>query len=265
LSTFCVDLYPFFGPNDPNGPHTPDASRIFYSSNAQRMTTDAGRDGRIGWVMAQCFLEIWGPREMSPDGIVTALPGAYIHWRTPTLAEMRWQVWEGLRLGVKGVFFYTLLGEAEGNLQAKPPKDANLQPILVKKATRVGYSGLLDRRGDSTPQGNEMFTLFRKLAPHKALLATLSPSSTPWVAAEGGAQIGSFFDRSTGERYAVVVNPDFSARQVVTLTNATGVRGLVDVLSAKNLKLTSRGRADSKLGTKIHLEAGDGALLKIEH
>ena len=23
LTTFCVDLYPFFGPNDPNGPHTP--------------------------------------------------------------------------------------------------------------------------------------------------------------------------------------------------------------------------------------------------
>jgi len=30
----CVDLYPFFGPDDPNGPHTDAASQSFLRRNA---------------------------------------------------------------------------------------------------------------------------------------------------------------------------------------------------------------------------------------
>lgn len=264
LTTFCTDLYPFFGPNDPNGPHTPDASRFFYSSHVKRMVEDAGKDRRVGWVMPQCFADIWGPTEMTPDGAVNALPGAYIHWRTPALAEMRWQIWEGLRLGVKGVFFFVLLGVGKDDPKAKPPEDAYLRPILVKEKTRVGYDALLDRRGDPTPQGDEMFMLFRKLAPHKALLGKLTPSSTSWVVAEGGARFGSFVDSGTGERYAIAVNPDFSATQVVTLTATVGTRGLVDVLTGKSLELTPPGRPGGNIGTKILLEAGDGMLLKLD-
>lgn len=265
LTTFCVDLYPFFGPNDPNGSHTPDASRHFYSSNVQRMVEDAGKDGRVGWVMPQCFIEIWGPTEMTPDGIVTALPGAYIHWRTPTLAEMRWQTWEGIRLGAKGVFYFVLLSVGKDDPKVKPPEDAYLGPILVKEATQVGYDALLDRRGNPTPQGSEMFMLFRKLARHKALLGRLIPSNTQWVAAEGGARIGCFVDDSTGERYAVAVNPDFGATQAVTLTATMGTRGLMDVLTGKSLELMPLGRADGSRGTTIRLEAGDGVLLKLEN
>ncbi|MEI6339014.1 MAG: hypothetical protein WCQ57_10590, partial [Verrucomicrobiota bacterium] len=165
FTIFCTDLYPFFGPNNPSGPHTPAASRNYYSDKIQRMVNDAGKDGRTGWVMPMCFSDIWGPREMAQDGMETALPGAFVHWRTPTLAEMRWQIWEGLRLGVKGEFFFSLLGETEGNPKAEPPKDPQLQPILTKEATPVGYSALLDRRGHPTPQFTEMSILFRKLAP----------------------------------------------------------------------------------------------------
>ena len=264
LTTFCIDLYPFFGPNDPNGPHTPDASRDFYSNNIQRMVKDAGKDGRVGWVMPMCFADIWGPWEMKSDSFAIALPGAYIHWRTPTLAEMRWQIWEGLRLGAKGVFFYVLLGEVEGDPNDKRSDDPSLQEVLVKKATRVGYSGLLDRRGDPTPQFSEMSMLFCKLAPHKALLRRLTPSDTPWIAADGGAQSGNFLDSGTSDRYAIVVNPDFSATQVVTLTAAVDTHDLVDMLTGKSLKLKRFTGAGGNIRIEIGLKAGDGVLLKIK-
>jgi hypothetical protein len=264
LTTFCIDLYPFCGPNDPNGPQPPTASgsRDFYSKNIQRMVKDAGKDGRVGWVFAMCFAEIWGPKEMKPDGFVSALPGAYVHWRTPTLAEMRWQIWEGLRLGVKGLLFYVLLGEAEGDPNAKLPDDPSLRSVLAKTIAPVGYSGLLDRKGDPTPQCNEMSMLFRKLAPHKALLRKLTPNSTQWLAAEGGTQIGSFVDSVTGERYAVAVNPDFSTTQTVTLTVAADTHDLVDMFTGKSLKLQRLTGAGGGFRTKISLKAGDGVLLK---
>ena len=109
--------------------------------------------------MPQCYNEIWGPREMTPDGSVTALPGEYLHWRhadarRDTLADLG-----GPQDLAKGVFFFVLLGEGKDDPKAKPPEDANLQPILVKEATPVGFSGLLDRKGNPTPQCNEMSML----------------------------------------------------------------------------------------------------------
>jgi hypothetical protein len=263
LTTFCVDLYPFFGPNDPNGPHTPDASRGFYSSHLQQIVKDAGRDGRTGWVMPMCFNEIWGPKAMDPEGLVRALPGAYIHWRTPTRAEMRWQIWEGLRLGAKGIFFYTLLGEADGEPDAKPPEDPALQSVLVKEATPVGHSGLLGRRGEPNPLCDEMSMLFGKLALHKALLRRLSPTDTQWIAADGGAQVGSFIDNSARDRYAIVVNPDFGATQVVKLAAPAGTEFLTDLLAGKRLPLKASENTVGNSMIEIRLKAGDGVLLKV--
>jgi hypothetical protein len=263
LTTFCVDVYPFFGPNDPNGPNTPAASRGFYTANVRRMVEAAGRDGRAGWVMPQCFVEIWGPRDMTPGGVFTALPGAYVHWRTPTPAEMRWQIWEGLRLGVKGMFFFVLLGQGEGHPKDKAPEDAYLRPVLVKEPTRVGYDALLDATGNPTPEGSEAFALFQKLAPHKALLRRLVPTGSPWLTADGGAQVGCYRDPGTGERYAVVVNPDFAAAHDVTLTPAQGTRGIADVLAGTRVGLTPSPTGGGSQA-KIRLQAGDGSLLKIE-
>ena len=260
LTTFCVDLYAFFGPNSPNGPNTPATSRDFYSNNLQQMVKNAGRDDRVGWVVPMCFCDIWGPWEMRPDGFETALPGAYVHWRTPTDAEMRWQIWEGLRLGAKGVFFYVLFGDTQGDPHAKPSDEPTIQAVLVKKATPVGYSSLLDARGNPTPQLSEMSSLFRKLAPHKALLRRLAPSGTPWITAEGGAQVGSLIDSSTSDRYAIVVNPDFDATRTVTLCIAAGTQDLMDMLTGKSLTLKKAG---DSLTAEIGLKAGDGVLLKI--
>jgi hypothetical protein len=184
------------------------------------------------------------------------------------MAEMRWQIWEGLRLNVKGMFFFVLLSQGQGYPKAKLPEEedpgnAYLRPILVKTATRVGCDALLDPKGNPTPEGSKMFTLYHKLTPHKSLLWALTLSNTPWVTADGGTQISSLVDSTTGKQYAIAVNPDFGAAHVVTLTTTMNTRGLMDVLASTRLKLAPLGTGGT-FGTKIRLEAGDGVMLKIE-
>jgi len=263
LTTFCVDLYPFFGPKDPNGPHTPQASRNFYTHNLQRMVEPAGRDGRVGWVMPMCFADVWGPWEMADDGSTVALPGAYIHWRTPTLAEMRWQIWEGLRNGVKGVLFYVLLGVPKGRPDAKPVEQEALKPVLAKERIPIGFDALLDFRGRPTPQFREVAFLFRALDPHRPLLRRLAPTQVEWVASGKDAQVGNFTDPTTGQPVAVVVNPDFEAAREVELVVGTGVKKVVDVLTGKELKLEPLGWAGGNFRIGLRLDAGAGALLQL--
>ena len=59
MPVVCVDLYPFFGPNDPNGPHTDGASRSFFRRNALKMIDAIGDRNTVGWVMGMCFSDIW--------------------------------------------------------------------------------------------------------------------------------------------------------------------------------------------------------------
>jgi len=70
-----TDLYPFFGPNDPNGPHTDEASQWFFRSNAAAMIQAIANKPVVGWIMGQSFTEIWGPREFDDRGHLIGLPG----------------------------------------------------------------------------------------------------------------------------------------------------------------------------------------------
>jgi len=263
LTTFCVDLYPFFGPGNPNGPHTPEASKNFYSFNIQRMVEEAGRDGRVGWVMPQCFNEIWGPWEIRSSGIAVALPQSFIHWRTPTLGEIRWQIWEGLRAGAKGIIFFVLLGPDQGNPKARPVSDAALKPILVEKATSVGYPALLDHKGRPTYQFNLMTAIFRRLIPHKLVILRLTPTSAEWLTPGKDARVGHFIDPRTQQRYAVVVNSDMAEAHIIEVIVGPGAHAVADVLQGEPLEMKSLGWTGGGFRIHLPLHAGEGALLKI--
>ncbi len=264
LSTFCVDVYPFFAEGNSNGPHTPVASRGYYSVNIQRMVEDAGRDGRTGWIMGQCYNEIWGPSEMKPNGEFVALPGAFVNWQSPTVPEMRWQIWEGLRLGVKGVVFFLLLGLGGGNPSAPPLQPSESTPNILKEQKLVGYPSLLNYKGSPTPQFREMSSVYRSLAKHCDLLRRLAPVTTQWIAADCGGTIGNFTDPKSGKNYAVVVNNDFDHPKTITLTAAMGVKSVRNLLTGKSIPLTPLGWAGGNFGLDITLPAGGGALLEVE-
>ena len=103
IPVVCVDLYPFFGPNDPNGPHTDAASKGFFRRNAMKMLDAIGDRPAVGWVMGMCFSDIWDPRRYDDNGHLIGLSDSYLHWRCPTLPEMRWQVWESFRWARRGL------------------------------------------------------------------------------------------------------------------------------------------------------------------
>ncbi len=264
IKTFCVDVYPFFADSNPNGPHTPVASRGYYSVNIQRMVEDAGRDGRVGWVMPQCYSEIAGPTEMKPNGEFIALPGAFVNWRSPTVPEMRWQIWEGLRLGAKGVVFFLLLGTGSGNPSAPPLTPSESMANILKEKKLVGYPSLLNYKGRPTPQFRETSSVYRSLAKHSDLLRRLSPVTTQWIAADTNGTIGNFTDPKTGKNYAVVVNSDFDRPKTITLTAAMGVKSVRNLLTGKGIPLTPLGWAGGNFGLGITLPAGGGALLEVE-
>lgn len=268
LSTFCIDVYPFFGPLAPSGPHTPEASQNYYSSNVLKTVAAAGQDGRTSWVMGQSYAEVHGPWKRDKDGNVVAAPGSFINWRMPTPAEMRWQMWEGLRAGVKGIIFFPLFIGYQGDLPvAAAPTDPIFERALVKEPTPVGQLALLDNKGGLTPQFKTMSSTFRALVPHKALLRRLMPSSSQWLSAGKSAQIGNFVDPETKSEYAVVVNPDLVAAQTVSVivSPKPGVLKpvVMDVLRKTPVKLEGMGWAGGNFRITISLQAGEGVLLKL--
>ena len=100
--------YPFGHARDPNLPNTPRASRDFF----RRVTASLGRQCEIRGItffaMPGAFQDIWGHWYWSEEMTVVAEKGAYLHWRMPTEGETRWQVWESVAGGAKGVVFFSL-------------------------------------------------------------------------------------------------------------------------------------------------------------
>ena len=105
------DCYPFGHARDTNLPNTPAASRQFYRGVTEVLGRLCERRGVTFWVMPGAFQEIWGNWYWSQDMTVVAEPGAYLHWRMPTVGETRWQIWEAVAAGAKGIVYYLLWPE----------------------------------------------------------------------------------------------------------------------------------------------------------
>ena len=265
LPVVCIDLYPFFGPNDPNGPHTDAASKHFFRSNAAKMMDAIGDKPAAGWIMGMCFSDIWGPRKYNGDGHLIGLPGAYLHWRAPTLAEMRWQVWETFRSGAKGFICYTLAPEAPSpDTATLPPPDVAWKEVLATEATDLGPNALTNPDGSATPQLEELGRVYAELAPHADLLLRLARiDDAPMEIVDGPASVQGFVDPKTGARYAMVVNDDLhEAREVVLKmsdahSSAEVVVGTVDVT-------TLGGTTNNPQSRKLSMAPGAGTLLGIK-
>lgn len=263
LPLVCMDLYPFFGPNDPNGPHTDAASKHFFRNNVKKMVDAIGNGPQGAWVMGQCFSDIWGPRKYNDAGHLIGLPGAYLHWRAPTLAEMRWQVWETFRSGAKGFVCYTLAPEAPNPLTANlPPADVEWKEVLAKEATDLGPNALTNPDGSVTPQLEELGRVYAQLAPHGDLLLRLKRSDEAFVEViEGPASVQGFVDPETGMRYAIVVNDDLQAAQEGVLQVGESVFGVTDLIHATEVALDSRDTKERPT-LRLPLAAGDGTLIE---
>lgn len=263
LPVVCVDLYPFFGPNDPNGPHTDAASKSFFRRNALKMLEALDGKPAVGWIMYMCFSDIWGPRRYNPDGHLVGLPGAYLHWRAPTLAEMRWQIWESVRVGARGFVCYTLAPEApDPATAALPPPDVEWRDVLAVEPTDLGPNALTTPDGRPTPQLEEMGRVYARLAPHTPLIRRWRPVPALHVETSDGAVLQCFSDPDTDGLFVVILNDDLRNPRTIAVRAGESVNGLHDLVHDREVPLSAEFAGGSAVG-EIPLQAGEGTLLRI--
>ncbi len=264
VPVICVDLYPFFGPNDPNGPHTDAASKSFLRRNAAAMIAAIGDRDAVGWVMGMCFSDIWGPRRYNEQWHLIGLPGSYLHWRAPTLAEMRWQVWETFRSGAKGFICYTLAPEApKAGTENLPPPDVAWKDVLAKEPTDLGPNALTHPDGSMTPQLVELGRVYARLTPHGALLRRWHVLSDRLAETQDPGRIQTFVNPDTGTAYALVLNDDLRKQRTVTVRVGERVHGVRDLLSGEQPAVV-RDFAGGSGAVRLSLRAGDGTILVLE-
>ncbi len=224
LPIVCVDLYPFFGPNDPNGPHTDNASKAFFRNNISRMIKSIGKRKIAGWVMSQCFVEVWGPWKYDDKYHVIGLPGSYLHWRCPTVAEIRWEIWETFRNGCKGALVFTITPPAPDPKRKNlpPPKNFPYKNILAKSPVDMGPAALLNPDTSPTPQLKELRKIYGTIAKYKPLIGRWKRTNLANVNITKPGKLQCFTDPLTGRNYAIIVNDDLHKAQKLKLTLPNG-------------------------------------------
>ncbi|MBC7289374.1 MAG: hypothetical protein H5T86_15300, partial [Armatimonadetes bacterium] len=236
----CVDLYPFFGPNDPNGPHTPEASRNYYTSNLVRFADMLRGQDRALWAMFQCYCEVWGPWRYDERHRQVALPGSYLHWVTPSPAQIRWQVWEAVRCGARGLICFLALPQPpDPESQNKPPPDVQWKEVLLKSETVAGPAALLNPDLTVTEQLAALGQEYGALSKLSRVILSWQPAREKGLRVAGAA-VGVFRDARSDARYVVLVNNDFDSVASVDVLLPAGVRELKSAVSGEQVPVSVR-------------------------
>ena len=191
------------------------------------------------------------------------LPGSYLHWRCPTLAEMRWQVWETFRSGAKGFVSYTLAPEVPAVENATlPPPDIAWKNVLATTETDMGPNALTNPDGSTTVQLEELGRVFARVLPHTALIRRWQRLSTVLMKTGPGSAVQLFTDPETQRVFAVLVNDDLHLDQTITVHLGKKVTGLADLTHARQIPLMP-SLAGGRSTANVRLAAGDGTILEI--
>ena len=233
------DTYAFFGPRDPNGPHTPSASRSHYRRKTAELVQAAKAGNATAWSMGQCFVEVWGPWRYDESWHIIALPGAYLHWPNVTESQMCWQIWETIRAGCRGVFIFnsTTIIPNPDSVNIKRP-DVPFSEVLAKKPHDMGECGILNPDGKPSKPGKTMGQVYESILPYQQIIGRWDVCEQ-FVNNTTCISLQCFLDPVSGKKYVVVVNDDFD--------------------NARSFQLRS---TDTSLRIrKVKLAAGDGQII----
>ena len=276
LPVTCSDVY-YFGYEDSTMlPHGKDSQDEF--TNAfNTFNLSAERHGKHSWLMGQIFGDIWG-RHWYKDGKFIVYPGCYLHWRMPTEAESRWQVWEALRLGSKGVLFYVFHSYVP---MMRPPEQASTpaELKLLAKMDRMGKAaaswknqkltkgttelewsgGMLHPGGKPTKQMLATAPVMKLIRANEELLVNRRRAEFPvFFATEEKTNVQTF---RSGDRWlGIVVNRDVNSKREVKLLLPPNVKSVKNIATGKNLAITKAEQNFQQIS--LVLEAGSGALLE---
>lgn len=265
------DNYPFGHARDPNLPNTPAASRRFYRVVTEALGRQCDKRGTRFWVMPGAFQEIWGNWYWSKEKTIVAEAGAYLHWRMPTVGEMRWQVWESIAAGAKGVVFYTLFPDRNwGRNSPQSPRNPEHErranhpeagPKLEHEWDTGQPGALLNIDSTPTRQLVTMGEAYRDVQKLSAVLQTLRFSDIPVIFSSGSFRVQTFRD-GHGELYAIVVNDNTDEPVKQSLEVLPGIVAVSDLLHEQDLELVP-GAGSGLQNTNVALEAGGGTLLQL--
>ncbi|MCS6830785.1 MAG: hypothetical protein RMM08_03910 [Armatimonadota bacterium] len=266
LPVLCSDIYPYFAARSPNGPNTPEASRSYFITCTEQLARLGSETGKAIWVMPQIFAEIWGKWHYDAQGNVVIEPEAYWHWRMPTVGETRWQIWQSLMAGAKGVIFFVLFPEPNDRSPAAPEGERTDIPAdwpRTANTVQTGAgSGMLYSNGAPTPQLLTVAETFKALEPHRELLWRLKPAA-PIASANAPFRTSTLIDPSDGSLVVVVINDDTERKQQRSVRLIAPAEQVQDLIAAKSL--TTRLRPDTgEREVTLDLPPGGGALLRIE-
>jgi hypothetical protein len=268
LPILTTDSYPFFGDKSPNGPNNPADSRDYFILASEGTERFARQTGKKSWMMPMIFSDVWGDWHYDKNMNVVAEPGAYLHWRMPTLGETKWQIWQSIFAGAKGAVFYVLFPTPNPRRSAQDAKDMKGYRVAkpapdwphFTQETALNYgTGLLYNDGSPTLQTKAMGEVFAAIAPQRELLGRLQ--AAPQIAfADAPFRATTFVDPATNHTIIVVINDN-------TDNTVTGkVRLLPNVASARELIAGSSITSQSEQGLStfsVKIGAGEGTLLDL--
>ena len=278
LNVVCTDIYHFGGEGSRWVPNTPSNSRWSYRNTVHNAVTAAERRGKHAWIMPMVFGNTWGPHYWDKDGRHWALPGCYFHWRMPTPAEARWEVWEAVRGGAKGVLFYLLNDSRHATEADMSPDSPNYKKVMselkeYKLVEKFGPKVLSTEKkeidpgraltfpgGDPTEQFKAVGGAFRALAPHKNLLLKSRRALFPVFFPDDPVVKAQTFEREDDNaRLGIVVNDDVDAPRTVRIRVAKNVSRVIDLNGGDlAIKPCEKGPFNT---IELSLEPGGGAIL----
>ena len=220
----CSESYLWGGPNAAYCPNTPESSRAYYTQMIGGLGDLARKSGKTAWVMTQAFSSGEGKQWIDAKGNLIIEAGSAWITRMPTPAEIRFQIWDAVRAGCKGVVFFLLMPccipdwqpykphptEDDKKWEASMDKEAaalkgRTDMSVVKSRTDTGDAqALLNRDGSATRQSKAMGEAFAAIEKLEPLIVSWKWASFPVVFAAHPAGIGTFETPDKPDRrYAV--------------------------------------------------------------
>jgi len=254
FEALCVDVYPFFYNGDLS---ITSLSQSYYQRSVTMAVTAALETGKTAWVMPQMFANAEGPWSYTTDYDFMALPGSVVGWRTPTSAEVRWQVWSALANGMKGFIFFLYNADSDIQPDATPYTGTDYPSDYIITDTTVipGCGGFVRPDGQSTPQYETLSETFAALDTLKSLLLHSVPADSAIGELLVAASLGNFYNPSAKRSFAVLANNDIEQAQTILL-RLKNRQTVCDLLTKKQYE------PDADNIIQIPLEPGMAAVLE---
>lgn len=276
MPVICSDIY-YFGAENTTQLPTPEKSKEEVTNALANIGIAAEKYNKHSWFMAQMYAETWGRNWRRGDKLVVE-PGTYLHWKMPTDAEARWQLWEGLRQGTKGLFFFVLFPQqqltvppAEVKTDSEINAVKNMDSLAAwaaswekQKLTETEIEidageAMTDTDGTPRPQMLATAPVMKLIRKNEQLLVKRHFARMP-IFYSGDANTDTMTFDSEGRFIGVIVNNDLLASHDAKVLLPPNVKQVIDLGTGNTLELTEE--SDIFKSVTIPLAAGNGALLE---